>query len=460
MTYEEARSFIEDANQYGSKLGLETVTELMSHLGNPQEELKVIHIAGTNGKGSTNTFIASILAAAGYRVGRYISPAVFSYRERIQIFHPSTQEDAAQAQSSITIGANKAGSPYRIEDISRQGISDAIEKVQLACEAMVSEGLAHPTSFEIETAMAILYFREVGVDFAVIEVGLGGRMDATNIIRKPVCAVITSISMDHMQFLGNTLALIAEEKAGIIKEDCPVVTCSQKPEVLEVLLRVSQEKRAPFTLADHTNAIPLSFTPDGTEFRYQGVEYHIQLLGAHQIMNAVLAIEAVKTLRSEGLTIPEEAIKTGLSFAKWSGRLEMIGQKRYFIIDGAHNEEAAMRLADAIRLYFKGRRIIYIMGIFADKDYRRVVELTAPLADQIITLTPDNSRALSSDALAKEVQKYCPAVLDAKTVRQAVACAYAAAGEEDIILAFGSLSFLGELKEIISLNQEHPDLVD
>jgi dihydrofolate synthase/folylpolyglutamate synthase len=298
------------------------------------------------------------------------------------------------------------------------------------------------------------------VDFAVIEVGLGGRMDATNIIRKPICVVITSISMDHMQFLGDTLALIAEEKAGIIKEDCPVVTCSQKPEALEVLLRVSREKRAPFTLADHTNAIPLSFIPEGTEFRYQGEEYRIQLLGAHQIMNAVLAIEAVKALRSEDLTIPEEAVKTGLSFAKWSGRLEMIGQKPYFIIDGAHNEEAAMRLADAIRLYFKERRIIYIMGIFADKDYRRVVELTAPLADQIITLTPNNSRALSSDALAKEVQKYCPTVLDAKTVRQAVTCAYEAAGEEDIILAFGSLSFLGELKEIISLYQEHPDPAD
>jgi dihydrofolate synthase/folylpolyglutamate synthase len=460
MTYEEARSFIEEANQYGSKLGLETVTELMSRLGNPQEELKVIHIAGTNGKGSTNTFIASILAAAGYRVGRYISPAVFSYRERIQIFRPYTEEEAAQAKSGIAIGADKTGCPYRIEDISRQGISDAIEKVKLACEAMVSEGLVHPTSFEIETAMAILYFREVGVDFAVIEVGLGGRMDATNIIRKPICVVITSISMDHMQFLGDTLALIAEEKAGIIKEDCPVVTCSQKPEALEVLLRVSREKRAPFTLADHTNAIPLSFIPEGTEFRYQGEEYRIQLLGAHQIMNAVLAIEAVKALRSEDLTIPEEAVKTGLSFAKWSGRLEMIGQKPYFIIDGAHNEEAAMRLADAIRLYFKERRIIYIMGIFADKDYRRVVELTAPLADQIITLTPNNSRALSSDALAKEVQKYCPTVLDAKTVRQAVTCAYEAAGEEDIILAFGSLSFLGELKEIISLYQEHPDPAD
>lgn len=460
MTYKEARCFIEESNQYGSKLGLETVTGLMSRLGNPQEELKVIHIAGTNGKGSTNTFIASVLAAGGYRVGRYISPAVFSYRERIQIFHPCTKDDVVQVQSGKADDTTGTACPYRTEYISRRGISETIGKIKAACVAMVSEGLAHPTSFEIETAMAMLYFKEAGVDFAVIEVGLGGRLDATNIIRKPICSVITSISMDHMQFLGDTLALIAEEKAGIIKEGCPVVTCSQKPEVLEVLLRVSQEKKAPFIFADDTNAIAVSMSPEGTEFSYQGENYRIQLLGAHQIMNAVLAIEAVKAVGSKGIFISEEAVKTGLFFAKWSGRLEIIGQKPYFIIDGAHNEEAAMRLVDAVRLYFQGHRIIYIMGCFADKDYRRVVELTAPLADQIITLTPDNSRALSSDILAGEAKKYCPAVLDAKTVRQAVACACEAAGEDDIILAFGSLSFLGELKEIISPYQDHPDPVD
>ncbi len=460
MTYEEARSFIEKANQYGSKLGLETVTGLLSRLGNPQEALKLIHIAGTNGKGSTSAFIASSLAAAGYRVGRYISPAVFSYRERIQISYPCKKGNGEQEQSRILLRTDEIGCPYRTEYISRQGVSDAIEKVKRTCEAMLAEGLAHPTSFEIETAMAMLYFKEVGVDFAVIEVGLGGRLDATNVIRKPVCSVITSISMDHMQFLGGTLELIAEEKAGIIKNGCPVVTCSQKPEVLEVLKRVSHEKKAFLTIADAANAITLSFTPEGTDFRYQEEEYHIQLLGTHQIINAVLAINTIDVLRKQGIVISDEAVQTGLSMTKWSGRLEMIARKPYVIIDGAHNEDAAMRLAEAVRLYFGGRRVIYIMGIFADKDYRRVTELTAPLADQIITLTPENSRALSSEVLAHEAQKYCPTVLDAKTVRQAVAYAYKAVGEEDIILAFGSLSFLGELKELITSYQEHPDPAD
>ncbi len=459
MTYEEARSYIDKANQYGSKLGLETTTELLSRLDNPQEELKLVHVAGTNGKGSTTAFIASILAAAGYRVGRYISPAVFSYRERIQLSYPVTEEKAG-AQSNESLEEGVAGCPYRTEYISRQGVGDAVGKIKKACDAMVTDGLDHPTSFEIETAMAMLYFKEVQVDVAVIEVGLGGRLDATNIIREPICSVITSISMDHMQYLGNSLELIAAEKAGIIKVGCQVVSCNQQPEVLEVLKRVSGEKKAPFTLADASMAESLVFTPEGTSFRYKEQDYQIRLLGTHQIINAVLAIEAIETLKKQRYRISGEAVKTGLFWATWSGRLEIIGRKPYVIIDGAHNEDAARRLAEAIRLYFTGRRVIYMMGIFADKDYRRVVELTAPLADRIITLTPNNSRALSSEALAAEVQKYCPTVLDAKTVRQAVDYAYNAAGTEDIILAFGSLSFLGELKEIISSHQEHPDPVD
>ena len=428
MTYQEARSFIDEANQYGSKLGLETITELLSRLGNPQEKLKLIHVAGTNGKGSTTAFIASILVTAGYRVGRYISPAVFSYRERIQI------------------SSNMIPTEY----ISRQGVCDSISRIKKVCEEMIAEGLAHPTTFEIETAMAMLYFSKEQVDFAVIEVGLGGRLDATNVIKKPVCSVITSISMDHMQYLGTTLAQIAGEKAGIIKAGVPIVTCNQKEEVLEVLVRISNERKAPFTLADPNAAIPLSFSPEGTIFRYLEEEYQINLLGSHQIGNAVLAIQTVGVLKKLGYNISEESVKNGLSQAVWSGRLEIIGRSPYFILDGAHNEDAAMRLADAIRLYFTGRKIIFIMGIFADKDYHKVIELTAPLADQIITLTPNNSRALPSDELAIEVKKYCPTVVDAQTVRQAVDCAYNAAGPEDVILAFGSLSFFGDLKATIS----------
>ncbi len=442
MTYKEAREFIEQANQYGSKLGLESVTELLSRLGNPQDKVKVIHVAGTNGKGSTTAYIASILATEGYKVGRYISPAVFTYRERIQI---SAREPGKEA--------------YLTEYISKQGVSEAISVIKTVCNAMVKDGWSHPTSFELETAMAFLYFTWQEVDFAVVEVGLGGRLDATNIMKKPVCCVITSISLDHMQYLGDTLSRIASEKAGIIKPSVPIVTCNKKQEILQALQGAAEAKGAPLTIADADEARILKFNPGETEFEYHGQIYETALLGMHQITNAVLALAVIEVLVQQGYMIDRPSIIEGLRSTRWSGRLEIIAKKPYFIIDGAHNEDAALKLAESVREYFTDRRVIYIMGVFADKDYRRILELTAPLADSIITLTSNNSRALSSAELALEAQKYCPAVFDAKTTEQAVRLAYEMSKEEDVILAFGSLSFLGELKKLV-INPEDLDSED
>ncbi|MDF2906610.1 MAG: hypothetical protein K0R34_1931 [Herbinix sp.] len=437
MTYREAREYIEESNKYGNELTLEAITELLSRLGNPQDQVKVIHVAGTNGKGSTTAYLSSILATQGYKVGRYISPSVFAYRERVQI---SVKEQGAKT--------------YVTQYISEQGVSDAISLIKQVCEEMVRDGWYHPTAFELETVMAFLYFSWQTVDFAIVEVGLGGRLDATNVMRQPVCCVITSISMDHMQYLGDTLALIAREKAGIIKPSVPVVTCNVNPEVLQVLNEVAEEHSASLSIADANEATLLHFTPGETVFEYHGLNYEITLLGMHQITNAVLGIRTIEVLRQQGYMISDTSVTRGLSCAKWSGRLEVIARKPYFIIDGAHNEDAAMKLAESIRAYFPDRRMIYIMGVFADKDYSRILELTAPLADTIITLTPNNSRALASRDLALAAQKYCPEVFDAKTTEQAVRMAYDLAQKEDVILAFGSLSFLGELKEIVANSQE------
>jgi dihydrofolate synthase/folylpolyglutamate synthase len=426
MTYQEARAFIDQSNQYGSKLGLESITELLSRLHNPQDKLKIIHVAGTNGKGSTTAFLSSILAAGGYKVGRYISPAVFSYRERVQ----------------ITV---RSGEALETEYISREGVSSTIAMIQAACEQMVQDGYSHPTTFEIETAMAMLYLAQEKVDFAVVEVGLGGRLDATNVIKQPVCCVISSISMDHMQYLGDTLAKITSEKAGIIKSGVPVISCNRKTEVVQVLRKVADEKAAPLTLIDDSRAELISTVPEGTTFRYGEETYRIKLLGLHQISNALLAIATAEVLKQRGYRIRENSIKEGLQLARWRGRFEVIAKEPYLIIDGAHNEDAANRLTDAIRMYFRGKRVIYVMGVFADKDYRQILRITAPLAELIITLTPDNSRALSSDCLALEAKKYCSAVMDAKTAEQALRIAYQEANKEDVIIAFGSLSFLGEL---------------
>lgn len=434
MTYEEAREYIEESNKYGNELTLESVTELLSRLGSPQDKVKVIHVAGTNGKGSTTAYLASILATQGYKVGRYISPAVFGYRERIQIsVHKDEVEDA----------------DYVTEYITKQGVSDTIDIIRQTCEAMVKDGWYHPTSFELETAMAFLYFAEQEVDFAVVEVGLGGRLDATNVMRKPVCCVITSINLDHMQYLGDTLAKIAREKAGIIKMSVPVVTCNTEPEIVDVLREFALEQGTSLTIADSGEAKLVHFTPEETVFEYQGQEYKIKLLGKHQITNAVLAITAIELLRQQGYPVHIQSVIRGLMSTRWSGRFEIIAKKPYFVIDGAHNEDAAKRLVDSIKEYFTGRRIIYIMGVFADKDYHRILELTAPQANLIITLESNNSRSLPSSRLASEAQKYCSEVIDAKTTEQAVHIAYREAKAEDVILAFGSLSFLGELKGLV-----------
>jgi dihydrofolate synthase / folylpolyglutamate synthase len=423
MTYREARAFIESSSQYGSKLGLDTITELLRRMGNPQDKLKLIHIAGTNGKGSTAAYISSILTKAGYCTGRYISPSVFSYREKIQI-----------------------GTEY----ITEQGLADAINIIKPICEAMLSEGLDHPTSFEIETAMAFLYFDREQVDFAVIETGLGGRLDATNVIHKPLLCVITSISMDHMQYLGDTLEQITGEKAGIIKPGVPVITANTEPSIIRVLRQACSENNT--ALQEIAGQITnIRTTTEGTRFCYQTQEYEVGLLGKYQAGNATLAISAAESLRGIGYAISDSCIRNGLLSAKWSGRLEVIAKEPYFILDGAHNEDAAIQLHNTLTTLFPHQRKIFIMGVLADKEYKKILEITAPLADIIITVTPDNSRALSSSLLAAEAVHFTNAkVIHAESICKAVDCAYEHARKEDVILAFGSLSYLGDIRECLS----------
>jgi len=479
MTYEEAREFINQSNQYGCVPGLETITQLLKRLGDPQEQLKIIHVAGTNGKGSTQAFISTILSAAGYRVGRYISPAVFSYRERIQISQRITSVSKKQSDKRIdNIGnippkedkcldtiplirnfeASYEDSIIEIEYITEKGICDTIEIIKPACERMLAEGFSHPTSFEIETAMAMLYLLWEQVDFAVIEVGLGGRLDATNVIKHPVCSIITSISMDHMQYLGDTLELIAREKAGIIKRGSPVVTCRQEPEVMKVLEEICKVEEAPLTVSDRNNVTKVKFSPEETVFTLyaenQEQDYKIKLLGEHQVENVILAIQAAWLLRELGYSLNEDAIKQGLYNTKWSGRFEVISRKPYLIIDGAHNEAAALVLYKSIQLYFTNRRIIYMIGVLADKDYKSILKITAPLADVIITLTPNNSRALSATELAKAAEMYSKRVLDAGDIDKAVRVAFLEAKEDDVIIAFGSLSFLGDLVRALEIRKD------
>lgn len=423
MNERQTMEYLESCAGYGIVPGLNNICELCSRLENPQRDLKFVHIAGTNGKGSVSTYITTVLQCAGYRVGRYISPVIFQYREGIQV-------------------GGKC--------ISVRALCGGVERIRKICDEMTAEGLPHPTPFEMETVLGFLYFKEKKCDIVVLETGMGGLLDATNIIENTVAAVFTSISMDHMKFLGNTLAEIAEQKAGILKPGCVAVSTLQKDEAMKVIERKAKTVGCPLLVSDTQRLADVKYGLEKQRFDYAGHKrLEISLAGQFQIENAALAVDVLGALTDKGYEISEKQLRQGLKEASWPGRFTVIGKKPYFVVDGAHNEDAARRLAESVHFYFTDRRIIYIMGMLRDKEYEKVVELTHFQADQIITVTPpDNPRALSALELAKAVAKVHKNVTAASSLEEAVEMSMLLADREDVILAFGSLSYLGRLMEI------------
>lgn len=429
MKYTEAMDYIDSLKQYGIVPGLDSITELCRQLGNPQEQLKFVHIAGTNGKGSTLAYISTVLKKAGYRVGRYISPAIRCYEERIQVNE---------------------------KNISKKALCEELVKIKTVCDEMVAEGLHHPTPFEVETALAFCYFVEKKCDIVVLETGMGGREDATNVIQNTLVSVIASVSMDHMQFLGKTLEKIAGEKAGIIKPNSDVVCLKQSQEVLSVVEKKAEEVGSRLLIADPSLVKNVKYSLKGQTFDYgECKKMQTSLIGSVQVDNAVLAMEVLKVLVQKGFSISEDAMRKGLKETVWNGRFSVIQKSPLFVIDGAHNEDAAKKLAKSIEIYFTNKRIIYIMGILKDKEYEKIIALTAKYASQIITVaTPGNPRAMDSLELAEEVMKVNPNVTCAASVEEAVEMAHLLAGKEDVILAFGSLSFLGRIMDNVELRKK------
>lgn len=424
MNYQESREYIDRiTREIPSVLGLEHMQELLKRLGDPQDGQKYIHVAGTNGKGSTIAFLYSVLTGAGYRVGRYVSPTLYSYRERMEV----------------------SG-----EKIEKETFAAYLTQVADVITEMTRDGYPHPTAFEIETAVAFLFFKNADCDLVLLEVGMGGNLDATNIIKDTLLAVLVSISMDHMSFLGNTLSEIAEKKAGIIKQGCQVVAALQKPEVMKVIAEKCAECQAICTEADAKEAQVITEDCLGQTIRYQGEDYEIPLAGVYQKENAVVALNALKVLDTLGFATTLEQKKRGLQKASWNGRFTVLCKEPLLVVDGAHNPAAADMLAASIDHYFKEKKIIYIMGVFGDKDYESVIQKTAHLAQEILTIeTPDNVRALPAEELAQAVKKYNPHVQPMATIKEAVEKAFAIAVPEDVIIAFGSLSFIGEMTKII-----------
>ncbi len=423
MKYQEVLDYMDSIKKYGIVPGLDTVRELCRRLGNPQDGLQFVHIAGTNGKGSVLAYVSTVLRCAGYRVGRYLSPTIRDYRERFQV------------------GGRM---------ITQKALCGLMEELKQACEDMTADGFPHPTPFEVETALGFLYFSREKCDLVVLETGMGGRLDATNVIQNTLVAVLVSISMDHMQYLGKSLREIAGEKAGIIKPGCKVVTAQQEPEAMEVIRERAGQLQVPLTVADAA-VKRVRYGLEKQRFDYEGMrDLEIGLAGKYQIDNAVLSIQVCRTLAECGYDIPEKALRQGLHGTRWPGRFTVLGRRPLFVADGAHNEDAAKKLAESIEFYFTNKRIIFIMGILKDKEYEKIIELTAHYADQILTVTPpDNPRAMSSYELAQEVSKVHPQVTAVDSLEEAVEISHLLAGKEDVILAFGSLSYMGRLMEIM-----------
>ena len=460
MNYSEAREYLKNVNKLGSILGLNTIKELLKRLGNPQNELKVVHIAGTNGKGSIMTFVQNILMESGYKVGRYCSPAVFNEREIIRI---------------------------NDEYISEEQSADLLTRIKEKCDSMYSEGLPHPTSFEIETAEALMFFKEQNCDIALIECGMGGETDATNVFEKVLCSVIATISLDHTQFLGSTIEEITKVKSGIIKENCPVVMSKQTGEAESVIKKVCKQNNSKLiipTEQDFENVEIDGLTTKVTYKASNNKEYilNLQALGTYQIKNAKTAVEVALVLdkaltektdicdesdknnstgmenniKNSGNTI-EKNIKKGIEKTVWPGRMEVISKEPLIIIDGAHNPGAVLELRKTLDLYFTNKRITFIMGVLSDKDFSKEAEIIADRAERIITITPNNSRGLDGHKLAETLVKYNHNVQVADSLKQAAEESIDTIKENraDMILAFGSLSYLRELKQVVRLICNH-----
>ncbi len=408
MNYEQALSYIHSLGVFGSIPGLERISELLNILGNPQDSLKFIHVAGTNGKGSTCTMLSEIYRKTGLEVGLYTSPYVIDFRERIQIN------------------------------------GEYIPKVDLArlCEQVKNTGI-YVTEFEFITALAFLYFKEQNCDIVILEVGLGGRFDATNVIKAPLCSVITRIDLDHTEYLGNTYSDIASEKCGIIKEGCPVVAYPvQEAEALETIKSYSKALTVPFT--EHLQI--LSSDINGNRFIYEGIEYKTKLVGEHQVYNAVTAIETAKTVGMAS----DENVRDGIAAAEIAARVELISEKPLVVLDGSHNPNGADALAGFMKN--SGGDIIAVIGMMADKDCELFLKKILQFCSSAITVTVrENKRTITAEELALLAKNYCGDVTAADSYDEAITFARQKSENHKPIFVCGSLYLAGAIREKLKI---------
>ena len=422
MTYEEALSYIHSICWKGSKLGLDRTRELLGKLDGPQKELKFIHIAGTNGKGSTAAMLSSILEEAGYRVGLYTSPFINRFNERMQVNH---------------------------QPIPDEELAALTEYVRPYADAMADS----PTEFELITALAMVWFARQKCDIVVLEVGMGGELDSTNIIDVPEAAVIAAMGLDHVKELGPTMADIARAKAGIIKEGGRVVSYGGNPEADEVIAAVCRARNASLCQPDFSAIVPGDFSLEGQTFSYKGWRgLRIPLVGAYQMNNAAVVLETVEVLRQRGWSVSDEAVRQGLADTRWPARFEVLRRDPVFIVDGGHNPHGIRATAESLRRLFPGRKITFVTGVMADKDVEHILGLIVPLADQFFTVRPDNPRAMDAGELAARIEAMGAKATACASVRDGVDRAIQAEGPHGVACALGSLYMSGEVRSCFGKN--------
>lgn len=430
-SYQETIDYLFALQKHGVKLALANSVTLMEIMGSPHRKFRTVHVAGTNGKGSTSACIASMLQTAGYRVGLYTSPHLVSFTERIRI------NGAAISEADVVELAQKVRDAYR------------------GLKSPEASSVMNPTFFEVTTAIAFRYFADQGVDLAVIEVGMGGRLDSTNVIT-PLVSVITNIDLEHTEFLGTTLEQIAGEKAGIIKPAVPLVTGAKQPEVIKLFERDAAAVGAPLYLLQR-DFTPENCVPGVSQvFDYRGLAsaypgLRLNLIGRHQVDNACLALAAIECLRDAGIAVKDAALRSGLEQARWEGRMERVAQRPDIYLDGAHNPASARVLAKTVaELKPSYRRLVLVIGILGDKDYHGILSELLPLADHVVVTKPQYSRALDIGVLAREVRNLHASVDAAETVGEAIERSRVKASADDLILVTGSLYVVGDARAFFS----------
>jgi len=419
MQYEEALSYISNSKKFGEKNGLEGITRICEKLGNPQKNLKFVHVAGTNGKGSTCTYIASVLKESGYKTGLFTSPFIYEFNERMKINN---------------------------ENISDSDLAELMTELKAVIDELIEEGYPQPTEFEVITAIAFLYFYRKKCDIVVLEVGLGGRFDSTNVIENPLCCAICSIGFDHMQYLGESLSDIAFEKCGIIKEGRPVVNYPcQKDEANLVIEKISSERNALLLTCDDIRIRKSS--EDGSVFDACGiVELKTPLCGEHQVYNAAVAVKVLSELNKEGYNINEDIIKKGIANAKWPARMEKLSDNPCVFFDGAHNIDGMQSFVKSVKLLAGDRRVIIILGMVKDKDYAKCIAELDGVVDVLITTTIENPRRETAENLMKTADFIKCEKHVTNNVGEAIEKAMKLCNGNQMIFAVGSLYMAGEVK--------------